>query len=113
MTFRILLRPVHPRLQRPILPDSRLPAAFGPAGRPSRSRVVAARLAAGHATAVCVLTDGSGRDGDSRLDATTRLLELADAQSGPLYGRHPDRVIYDPLLDGDTSFFFALALELA
>jgi hypothetical protein len=62
---------------------------------------------------VCVLTDGSGRDGDSRLDATTRLLELADARGGPLYGRYPDRVIYEALLDGDTSFFVDLAQELA
>jgi len=62
---------------------------------------------------VCVLTDGSGRDGDSRLDATTRVLERADASSGPLYGRYPDRVIYEALLDGDTSFFVGLAQELA
>jgi len=62
---------------------------------------------------VCVLTDGSGRDGESRLEATTRLLELADAQRGPLYGRYPDRVIYEALLDGDTAFFVGLAQELA
>jgi hypothetical protein len=62
---------------------------------------------------VCVLTDGSGRDGDSRLDATTRLLERADAPSGFLYGRYPDRVIYEALLDGDTSLFVGLAEEIA
>ena len=62
---------------------------------------------------VCVLTDGSGRDGESRLEATTRLLERVDAPSGVLYGRYPDRVIYEALLDGDTSFFVGLAHEIA
>src|SRR5262249_46172341 len=62
---------------------------------------------------VCVLTDGSGRDGESRLDATTRLLERVNAPSGFLYGRYPDRVIYEALLDGDTTLFVGLAEEIA
>lgn len=62
---------------------------------------------------VFVFTDGSGRDGVSRLDATTRLLETAGVRPGPLYGRYPDRVIYEALLDGDTALFVSLAQELA
>jgi hypothetical protein len=60
-----------------------------------------------------VFTDGSGRDGVSRLDATTRLLESGGIDAGSLYGRYPDRVIYEALLDGDTALFTGLAQELA
>ena len=62
---------------------------------------------------VFVLTDGSGRDGVSRLDATTRLLEQAGIACGALYGRYPDQVVYEALLDGDTALFVGLAKELA
>lgn len=62
---------------------------------------------------VFVLTDGSGRDGTSRLDATTRLLEQAGVTCGDVYGRYPDRVVYAALLDGDTSLFVGLAKEIA
>jgi hypothetical protein len=62
---------------------------------------------------VYVLTDGSGRDGVSRLDATTRLLQRAAVPSGGLYGRHQDREIYQALLDGDCALFVGLARELA
>src|SRR5262245_66403039 len=58
---------------------------------------------------VFVLTDGSGRDGASRLDATSRLLEQASAACGAVYGRYPDRVVYEALLDGDTALFVGLA----
>jgi hypothetical protein len=60
-----------------------------------------------------VLTDGSGRDGVSRLDATTRVMESAGVRAGSLYGRYPDRVIYEALLDGDTVLFVDLAREIA
>jgi hypothetical protein len=60
-----------------------------------------------------VLTDGSGRDGVSRLDATTRVMESAGVRAGSLYGRYPDRVIYEALLDGDTALFVGLAEEIA
>jgi hypothetical protein len=62
---------------------------------------------------VFVLTDGSGRDGVSRLAATTRLLEQAGAACGAVYGRYPDRVVYEALLDGDTALFVGLAKEIA
>jgi hypothetical protein len=62
---------------------------------------------------VFVLTDGSGRDGVSRLDATTRLLERAGASIGPVYGRFPDTAIYEALLDADAALFVGLAEEIA
>jgi hypothetical protein len=62
---------------------------------------------------VYVLTDGSGRDGSSRLCATTRLLERAGARAGSVYGRYPDNAIYEALLDGDTALFVGLAEEIA
>jgi hypothetical protein len=62
---------------------------------------------------VFVLTDGSGRDGVSRLDATTRLLQRAAVPSGGVYGRHRDTEIYDALLEGNTGLFVGLAQELA
>lgn len=62
---------------------------------------------------VCVLTDGSGRSGHSRLAATTAVLEAAGAQRGPIYGRLCDRAAYDAILDGDHERFVALAGELA
>jgi hypothetical protein len=62
---------------------------------------------------VFVLTDGSGRDGVSRLDATTRLLQGAAVPSGGIYGRHRDTEIYDALLERNTGVFVGLAQELA
>jgi hypothetical protein len=62
---------------------------------------------------VFVLTDGSGRDGTSRLDATTGPLQRAGVPIGSVYGRYPDRAIYDALLDLDFALFVGLAEELA
>jgi len=59
-----------------------------------------------------VLTDGSGSHGVSRLDSTTRVLDAAGARPAPLYGRHPDRRVYQALLDVDVSFVRKLADEL-
>ena len=62
---------------------------------------------------VYVLTDGSGREGQSRLASTTRLLARAGAQPGSLYGRYPDRAIYDAILRRDVVLFRGLVSELA
>jgi len=62
---------------------------------------------------VCVVTDGSGAAGRSRLDATEGVLQRAGASTGPLFGRLPDRAVYEALLAGDTSLFRRLAAELA
>lgn len=63
--------------------------------------------------AVCVLTNGSGSDGASRLGSTSALLESVGAAPGPVYGRMSDREIYRAILDGDHARFIALADELA
>src|SRR5262245_2811632 len=62
---------------------------------------------------VYVLTDGSGRAGQSRLASTTRILERAGARPGGVYGRMPDRALYDAVLRGDIELFRNLAAELA
>ena len=62
---------------------------------------------------VFVLTDGSGRQGVSRLSSTTRNLLAAGAQPGEFYGRVSDALIYQSLLHHDTPFFTGLATELA
>ncbi|MGH0032501.1 MAG: hypothetical protein ACQGVC_22135 [Myxococcota bacterium] len=60
-----------------------------------------------------VLTDGSGRSGDSRLATTTALLRRAGIDTGGLYGRHTDAEVYEALLDGRSELFVSLARELA
>jgi hypothetical protein len=62
---------------------------------------------------VFVLTDGSGRIGDSRLATTTGLLRRAGVESGGLYGRHTDAEVYSAILDGNVDFFVGLCRELA
>lgn len=62
---------------------------------------------------VCVLTDGSGRSGLSRLDSTTSYLQEIGARPGSLYGRFSDQEIYAALLQHDDALFVKLATELA
>ncbi len=62
---------------------------------------------------VHVLTDGSGRAGRPRLHHTTRVLAEAGATPGEIYGRLPDRALYDAVLQGDVGTFTDLARELA
>ncbi len=62
---------------------------------------------------VVLLTDGSGRAGESRTDTTTALLKRAGIVTGGLYGRHTDAAVYDWILDGHTDEFVRLARELA
>ena len=62
---------------------------------------------------VYVLTDGSGHHGTSRLGSTTTLLRAVGATRGSIYGRFPDRVLYQALLGQDDALFQALASELA
>lgn len=61
---------------------------------------------------VFVLTDGSGREGSSRLEATTRPLQRAAVPLGGVYGRYPDSTIYEALLDGEIALFVGLAEEI-
>jgi len=62
---------------------------------------------------VCVLTDGSGSGGASRLAQTTALLARAGASRGPIYGRWTDRELYEALVGGRHEGLVALACELA
>jgi hypothetical protein len=62
---------------------------------------------------VAVLTDGSGANGTSRIDSTTRLLEPAGASPLPMYAQQTDRACYKALLERDADFFIAIAEELA
>lgn len=61
---------------------------------------------------VCVLTDGSGHSGQSRLESTTRLLNKSGAPLGSIYGRFKDVDIYTAILNSDFGIFMDLAKEL-
>jgi hypothetical protein len=62
---------------------------------------------------VFILTDGSGRSGEPRLQATTKVLTDVGAQSGSIYGRLTDLDVYQAFLNGDYSLFLGFADELA
>src|SRR3954452_6829734 len=47
---------------------------------------------------VHVLTDGSGREGKSRIASTTAVLDAVGATPGSIYGRMSDAVIYRAIL---------------
>jgi len=66
-----------------------------------------------HRPIYCCLTDGSGGGATSRLSSTTRLLNAIGASAGPIYGRYPDRQVYQLLLDKRVDVFVDLAMELA
>src|SRR5947207_7599346 len=62
---------------------------------------------------VYVLTDGSGRSGKSRLASTTRVLVRAGARPSNIFGRLPDRALYQAVLRRDLQLFRQLAADLA
>ena len=66
-----------------------------------------------HQPIYCCLTDGSGGGAISRLSSTTRLLKTVGASVGPIYGRYPDTVVYQLLLERRVDVFVTLARELA
>lgn len=113
---RICCPASHPFHHRPLLRDSRtrLPAPRSAllVAHPGHELLLHGWMHADRPD-VFVLTDGSGRDGVSRLDATSRLLERASVPIGPVYGRYPDAALYEALLEGDTALFVALAEEIA
>jgi len=61
----------------------------------------------------CCLTDGSGGESHPRLDSTTALLDRLGAERGPIFGRFPDKALYQLILDGAADTLAALANELA
>lgn len=62
---------------------------------------------------VLVLTDGSGRMDEGRVESSRRVISAAGASPGPLFSRYSDRDIYHAILAGDLSFFLTLADEVA
>ncbi len=61
---------------------------------------------------VFILTDGSGRSGQSRLDSTTRVLNQTGAKPGSIYGRLTDPAGYSAILNHEFNLFIGLAEEL-
>ncbi len=66
-----------------------------------------------HRPSVCVLTDGSGSTGVSRLASTSAVLAAAGAAAGPIYGHFTDRDLYAAIRRGDPAPFLQLARTLA
>ncbi len=62
---------------------------------------------------VFVLTDGSGRTNEPRLDTTTKILNEIGAKPGSIYGRLSDRAAYSAILNREFDLFIRLAKELA
>ncbi len=62
---------------------------------------------------VLVVTDGSGRDAEPRIEASARLLAGGLGVPGPVFGRCSDRELYDALLAGRFRPFLDLRDELA
>lgn len=62
---------------------------------------------------VLVLTDGSGRTNQSRLDSTTKVLQRAGALPGPVYGRFTDAELYEVMLAGKLEVVVNLVQEVA
>jgi hypothetical protein len=62
---------------------------------------------------VCILTDGSGRTGRSRLESTTRIVEAAGARRGPVYGALSDAELYVAVIEHEHSAFINILEELA
>lgn len=58
---------------------------------------------------VCILTDGSGSTGRSRIGYSTALLQACDAVPGPVMGMLPDRAWYAAILAADAGPFLAAA----
>ena len=62
---------------------------------------------------VCILTDGSGRSGVSRLSRTSEVLSRAGATQGAIFGRLTDLEVYSAVIDGNSELFAGLVEELA
>lgn len=62
---------------------------------------------------VFVLTDGSGRSGQSRLGLTTHVLARVGAEPSSIYGRLTDLALYAAILNHNFDLFIGLAEELA
>jgi hypothetical protein len=61
----------------------------------------------------CVLTDGTGLGRPSRVERTRRILVERHVRPGPIFGRWPDRQVYDWLLDGKFEEIVSVVHEFA
>src|SRR5262245_11003646 len=59
------------------------------------------------------ITDGSGRDGNSRLGSTSQVLGKVGATQGSIFGPLTDRDVYRYLLDERHEIFTELLKQLA
>lgn len=62
---------------------------------------------------VLILTDGSGRCGNPRIEATRLYLTELGLKPGPIFGRFTDRQMYDAILRQDFAFFEKIAGEIS
>jgi hypothetical protein len=62
---------------------------------------------------VFVLTDGSGRSNQSRLDATKGIVEQTGTTCGNIFGRLTDRAAYAAIMNYDVDLFLDLSRELS
>src|SRR5688572_24311071 len=62
---------------------------------------------------ICVLTDGSGSQGEGRLSSTGGVLERTGARPGAVFGRMADKEVYAALLAAEHAPFLRLADDLA
>jgi hypothetical protein len=66
-----------------------------------------------HRPHVYVITDGSGRQGVSRMPSTLKLLSAMDAERGETFGAVSDAGVYRALLETNLQFFLNLLAGLA
>ena len=62
---------------------------------------------------VWVITDGSGRSGNSRINSTSRVLEATGSRQGRIYGDMTDAFLYEAVLNFDHQHFTNLVDDLA
>jgi hypothetical protein len=63
--------------------------------------------------AVFVLTDGSGRSGQSRVASSLAVLDATGSSAGSIVGRFTDREIYQAIIEGDIGRVLRTTLDLA
>ena len=61
---------------------------------------------------ILILTDGSGREGTSRIDSTSQYVSSLGIRPGTLFGRYSDLEVYERILAQDFEFFNGLANEI-
>lgn len=66
-----------------------------------------------HQPTVHVLTDGSGRNDQPRIGATSQILDATGCQTGAMFGQLNDREVYNALLRRDPRPFLGLTEMLA